>query len=126
MINLFKTKPAQPDWCSHIGGIDYRLNNDFRWESGRKGSGEWVVIPEGFEFQSSVPWWLRWFVSPHRPDLLLAAMLHDYFLEKGYSKAFSSGQWADGARKADAPKWIWFLGHTAVSWWTFPEEKWDA
>ncbi|MBF9042939.1 DUF1353 domain-containing protein [Rhodobacterales bacterium HKCCE4037] len=96
----------------------WRVTRDFEWEAGRKGSGDWVLIPEGYEFESSVPAAFHWFLSPDDPRFLLAAMVHDFMLESGlYGRPQAAAEWYDGARAADAPAWKAKLAYIAVAAW---------
>lgn len=108
------------DWCKPIGGITYITTKPVEWHIGKKNSGHIETIPAGFPFESSVPrlkykWkWLNkllgwfqpfeWFLSPHDPLYLLAACVHDWFLEGGYKPAFAAGEWYDAAMAYHAPK----------------------
>jgi hypothetical protein len=75
------------------------------WELGSKGSGHLITIPIATEFESSVPWGLRWFVSPDDPRFLLAALVHDYMLESGrFGRLQAAAEWFDGAMAGGAPR----------------------
>ncbi len=39
-----------------------------------------VSVPAGFPFQGSIPWWARWWISPHDPRCLEAYAAHDFGL----------------------------------------------
>ncbi len=97
--------------------IDYRLTRLLEWSVGGKFAPRAVIIPAGFQFNSSVPRWLWWLLSPHRPDLLLAACVHDYVLEQGHSRLQAAGEWLDGARAAKAPEWLIKAAGSAVALW---------
>ena len=44
-------------------------------------NGKWVDIPAGFETNfASIPWFVRWLISPIDPTLLYAAAIHDYLV----------------------------------------------
>lgn len=92
------------DWCKPIGGITYITTKPVAWHVGKKGSGLIIKIPAGFEFESSVPRLLWWVFSPHDPQYLWAACLHDWLLENEYKPAFAAGEWYDGAMAYHAPK----------------------
>jgi hypothetical protein len=88
-------------------GLDRRwaLSHDVDWEIGSQGSGRWITIPAGTEFESSVPWALRWFVSPDDQRFLLAALVHDYMLESGrFGPLQAAAEWFDGAMAGGAPR----------------------
>lgn len=74
-----------------------------QWHIGKKGSPYVRVIPVGYEFESSVPWWATWFLDQDDPLFLEPAAVHDWFLEYGYSPAFCDSQWYDACRKTGAP-----------------------
>jgi len=41
-----------------------------------------LSVPVGFEFDVSVPWYLRWLIDPHDDRFLEAASLHDFALHE--------------------------------------------
>jgi hypothetical protein len=82
----------------------HRSTRSIEWEIGHQGSGRWVTIPPR-EFESSVPWWARWFISRDDPRFLLAALVHDYMLESGvYGRPQAAAEWYDGAMAGGAPR----------------------
>jgi hypothetical protein len=99
----------------------YTLFEPLRWEIGLKGSGWSLNIPAGFTFDSSVPRWLHWLVSPDHEPWLLAAAVHDYLLVQGHDKAFAAGEWYRAARamKArDRLSWLVLPAYYGVVLWT--------
>lgn len=95
-----------PDWCEKGVQRDYCMVVDREWHIGWKNSGHLIIVKKGFEFESSVPRGLRWFMSPHDPAFLWPAALHDFILEKipGVRRPFADSQWIDAARSENAPK----------------------
>ena len=88
-----------------------------------------MTVPQGREFESSVPRWLWWAFSPDDPFFLKAACIHDTLLEDGYRQAFADSQWFEAAMSEHAPPlrtWLaycamrgrrfvhWALGHAPV------------
>jgi len=68
-------------WCARLNG-KYRAIRPLRWEIGIKGSGLWVTVPAGFDFDVSIPRAARWFFNPHDYRYLKAAALHDHMLDQ--------------------------------------------
>jgi hypothetical protein len=96
----------------------WRSNKDLDWEVGHKGSGRWIVIPAGKEFESSVPWWARWLFPRDDKRFFLAALVHDYLLEAGiYGRPQAAAEWYDGALAGGAPQWKARLGFVGVAAW---------
>lgn len=96
----------------------WRTTQPIDWEVGRKGSGDWVTIPPGREFESSVPWWAVWYLHPDDPRYLLAAAVHDYMLESGrYGRAQAAAEWFDGALAGGAPTRQAKVAYIAVAAW---------
>lgn len=96
----------------------WRNTRPVRWEVGRKGSGDWITIPAGREFESSVPSFFQWFLHPDDPRFLLAALVHDVMLESGrYGRPQAAAEWYDGARAAHAPVLKSKLAFVAVATW---------
>ena len=102
-------------------GERWELSQPLEWEIGREGS-EWLlVIPPGFTFDSSVPRWLRWLVSPDHEPWLLAAAVHDYLLQSGFDKAFAAGEWYRAAKtkqSSDSKAWLVLPAYYGVVVWT--------
>jgi hypothetical protein len=90
------------DWHRKGGSRGYVTTQRVNWPIGRKKSKHIVTIPKGFEFESSVPSFLRWFWSPDDPTFLLSACIHDWLLEAGYDSDFCDSQWLAAARKSRA------------------------
>lgn len=88
------------EWAERRGEI-YITTKPLAWEIGRKGSALWLRVPVGFAFDVSIPRCLRWIWSPHNPQYLKAAALHDYALIDGWDRvsaaaAFSEALMASG------------------------------
>lgn len=62
-------------------------------------------MPAGFEFDVSVPRWLRWLFDPHRADFHKASALHDHMLTGGWSR-ITAGAEFHNALKADGVRAI--------------------
>lgn len=57
----------------------------FEFHAGDKGSGFLTRCDVGFEFDgTSIPWGMRWLISPSDPDLLQCAAIHDKGFKDGY------------------------------------------
>lgn len=96
-------KPSGLNWVEAAGADQYRVTRPTSWEVGKKGSGLFVQVPAGFQFESSIPRLLHWLVSPHDERLLWSAAIHDWLLENGYGAIFSAGEWYSGALKYRVP-----------------------
>ena len=104
-----------------VGSEKYQCCSPIAWEIGRKGSGWILTVPTDFVFDSSVPKFAQWIVSPHHEPWLLAAAIHDYLLEQGFDKAFAAGEWLRAARavaKRDDKKWLVLPAYYGVVLWT--------
>ena len=87
------------------GARGWIVTAPFVWSLGNKDSAVKVTIAQGYEFESSVPWYARWILNPDDPRFLLAACIHDWLLEGGFRQVSSDLEWWDGARKGGAP-WL--------------------
>lgn len=96
----------------------WRTLDPITWEIGKKGSGLWVTVPAGFEFESSVPRLCWWFFPPDDPRFLKAAAVHDWLLEASYAAAFAAGEWHSAAKSSGAPPVRRYLAFLAVAAWT--------
>lgn len=74
------------DWYLLRSRDKYITCQDLSWELGILGSGLFLTVPSGFEFDVSVPSYLTWAVSRHDKKLLKSAALHDYALELGWDR----------------------------------------
>ena len=80
-----------------IGGIEYKPVKPFSWDVGWEFSGNTIII-QAVPFESSVPWALRWVVSPHHKPWLLAACVHDAMLAMNHPPATAAAEWLVAAR----------------------------
>lgn len=104
-------------WCKKGGARGYVTTRQITWRAGGKHAPSTFIIPTGFEFESSVPTlkifgqklppWaqpLYWIVSPDDPRFLLAACIHDFFLERAaYEVLAAAAEWHAAAKKSKAP-----------------------
>ena len=100
-------------WCVKGGSREYVVVRSFGWWIGMKDSGWMLEIPVGKEFESSVPWWLKWVFSPDDPFFLKAAAIHDALLEMGTRNLFADSQWIEAAMSDHAPAlrtWFAYFG----------------
>lgn len=96
----------------------WRSKESVPWEVGTKGSGNHIIIPAGREFESSVPWWARWYISRDDPRFLLAAMVHDHLLEAGtHGRPQAAAEWYDGALAGGAPMLRAKIAFVAIAFW---------
>lgn len=96
-------KPIVTNWCKPGVKRRYVITRALHWDIGKRGSGWTLNVPEGREFESSVPRWLWWFFSPDDPLFLKSAAIHDMLLEEGYRVQFADTQWIEAARSVHAP-----------------------
>lgn len=82
-------------------GDDYVVLLPLTWDVGRVGSGLTITVPEGFTFDVSVPWYLRWAANPRRPEYHKAACLHDYCLHELQWDRITAGAVFHAGLKAD-------------------------
>lgn len=95
----------------------WRATGSLEWAIGGKHVEHVVTLPAGQEFESSVPWWGRWFINRDDPRFLLAARVHDYLLEHGYGRPQAAAEWYDGTRTSRAPLWKSKIAYIAVAAW---------
>ncbi|MEM1375862.1 MAG: DUF1353 domain-containing protein [Pseudomonadota bacterium] len=90
----------------------YVIGSDLVWEIGKKGSGHFVTVKAGTTFDISAPRWLEWAQSPHDPQVLKAAAVHDQHSREGYDIPFASAEFrraceALGSSRAKAWRLFW-------------------
>lgn len=93
-------------WYGPGRARDYVTLKEIDWTVGGKDSDHQITVPFAFEFESSVPSYLHWLVSPDNPDFLLSACIHDYLLEeKNYEPLAAAAEWHSAAKKSGVPFW---------------------
>lgn len=112
-----------PGWCHQGGSRGWVTARPLEWSLGKKGSPYILEIPEGREFESSVPRWLWWAMSPNDPRFLLSALVHDHLLEEGYRPFFAAAEWYDAARFSKVGKWNAFARSVLVLIFTVAKRK---
>lgn len=103
----------------------YQLDAPLRWEIGSKGSGWFLDLPKGMEFDISVPWWGRWALSPHDKAVLLAAAIHDQLLRLGHDIGFSSAEFRRALlARGQKAWWAWVLFFATLVWTSLGKTNW--
>lgn len=87
------------------------------WESGYIGSGYFIQLDKDTPFDSSVPWFLWFIMSPSDPRFLFAAWVHDTILNEGKDRVTAASDWFHGARAGGAKGLLPKLGFVAVAFW---------
>ena len=107
---------SSPDisWCKQGGSRGWIVVKQVNWEIGKKGSDWDFHVEVGREFESSVPWFLKWVLDPNDPYFLKAAAIHDKLIEEGYRRPFCDAEWLDATRSVKAPKLKRELGNIAM------------
>jgi hypothetical protein len=112
------------DYTAHFAIIPtpnglWALAAPLPFEAGKKGSGLLITVPAGFTTDlASIPRFARWWLNPADARFAKAAIIHDYLLSQGYSKAFAAAVFyeallADGVSRSKA-----HLMFKAVLIWT--------
>jgi hypothetical protein len=102
-----------------VEGADktYELTEDLVWEIGKKGSGLYLYLNKGTQFDITVPKGLQWLQSPHDRILLLAALVHDELLERGFDNAFASSEFRRAAiARGKNSVYAWLLFFLTLAW----------
>ena len=106
------------------GSRGYTTTKEFPWEVGKEGSGLFIYIPKGFEFESSVPSWLPKFImDPDDKRFLLSALVHDYMLRNRFGPVSSGAEWYRAARLSGVGKWSAFIRLLPVLIFTVSRRK---
>lgn len=92
-------------WCKKGGSRGYITVSEVTWSIGVKNGPHVITIPEGREFESSVPLILQTLWSPDDPYFLKAALIHDHLLEGGWRRQSADAQWYEVALSVHAPIW---------------------
>ncbi|WP_347837766.1 DUF1353 domain-containing protein [uncultured Planktomarina sp.] len=93
-------------WYRPSRGVKYLTTKPVEWENGAKGSGHWVRVPEGYEFDVSIPRALWWLLSPRDARFHKAACLHDYCLHVlEFGRVSSAASFSDALKATGVGKW---------------------
>ena len=108
-----------------VGGKrGYVTTQEVPWEIGKPRSGLFLYVPEGFEFESSVPDWLPVSImDPHDERFLPAAMIHDYMLRNRFGAIASGAEWYRAARIKGVGKWDAFIRVLPILFYTVSRRK---
>lgn len=103
---------------SRLGDTDtYRLDAPLVWHVGAKDSGWELVIPTGTTFDITLPFYARPFLSPHDPQVLPAAAVHDELLKRGFDPAFAAAEFRRALKaRGSSSLWGWTLFAATLLW----------
>ena len=95
----------------------YQLDAPLCWDIGAKGSGWQFTIPKGTVFDITIPWFVRWAISPHDTRILPAAAVHDELLKQNFGPAFASAEFFRAAKARGCNTlWSWTLFISTLIW----------
>ncbi len=95
----------------------HKLTAPLVWEIGASGSGWFLEIPAGTEFDVSTPHGLGWAVNPFKREYLLPAAIHDELLRRGHDPAFASSEFRRALRALGVGRaWAWCLFGATLIW----------
>lgn len=97
----------------------YSLLEPIIWDIGFKGNINKEIVPEGFQFDVSIPFLLRWLFDRHNPRYFKASALHDYLLTIGYDRVSAAGAFNHGLKAENIPYLTRFVMTTAVAIFKF-------
>lgn len=108
-------------WCYRVvhTEIDYVVTKSFVHDTGLEG-GDKVLINEGFVFNCSIPWFLRWLLNPHNPRYLRASAVHDKLLMLGMNRRRAGAEFEAALREDGVHGFELFAMWLAVSAYKFP------
>lgn len=101
-------------WCARGTVRRWVTIQEVTWDIGLPNSGWRLAIPSDTGFESSIPRLLHWLIDPDDPRFLLAALVHDVLLERGYKPAFADSQWVEAAMSECAPSLKIKLAYVAM------------
>jgi hypothetical protein len=86
------------------------------WQIGKLGSGLIYTVPEGFNYNVSVPCWLTWAIDPFDRRFMKAAALHDHMLIAGWDRPTAGAIFHDALKADGVGRVKRFAMFTAVVW----------
>ena len=69
-----------PEWCERAGALRYVTLTPYPITLAETGAEPVSTAPAGYPFDASIPWFLRWIISPHDPRVRRASLYHDWLL----------------------------------------------
>ncbi len=96
----------------------YKLNTPITWRIGHLDGPEFIV-PAGFVFDVSIPWWARWAFDPDAPRYLKPAALHDKMLVDGWSRITAGAEFHNALAADGVSVWRRVVMWLAVSLWKY-------
>ncbi len=109
-----------PAIAEPVGGGKYRLASSIVWHVGSP-TGPVYVVPVGFVFDVSVPWYLTWLFSPDDPQFFKAAALHDRMLSEGWSRVTAGAEFHNALAADGVSAWKRLMMWLGVSLWRYGE-----
>ena len=100
------------------GGILFRLTAALAWRVGAL-DGPLYIVPSGFAFDVSVPWFLRFAFDVREPRYLKAAALHDSMLQAGWNRLTAAGEFHEALKADGVSLWRRLAMFLAVALWRF-------
>lgn len=98
---------------------DYILEEDLYWHIMWKNSPfPPLIVPKGYKFNFSSPWWLSWLISRHNRKWLPAAAVHDRLLELGADRSGAAAEFRRGLVARGESNWKAWPMFVAVWLWT--------
>lgn len=100
IMSLYTERPD--DWVtrSTYDEDKYLVVRPLSWRIGKSHPLS-IVVPPGFEFDVSIPWWAAWWAKPDDPRYIAPAAIHDFMLhEMDADRGVAGGVFCD-ALKAD-------------------------
>jgi Protein of unknown function (DUF1353) len=96
----------------------YALDKDIIWRIGCP-TGPLYIVPAGFEFDVSIPWWLYWLFSPHEPKYFKAAAIHDHMLEAGWDSLTAGANFHEALKAENVGLFVRIIMWLGVSFWCY-------
>lgn len=97
----------------------YVILESLVWDIGFKGNPNKEIVPGGFMFDVSIPWYLSWLFNRHNPRYFKASALHDYLLSIGYDRVSCAGAFNHGLKAEGVPYLTRFVMTLAVALFKF-------
>lgn len=97
----------------------YVLLEPITWDIGFKSNPNKEIVPEGYVFDVSIPFALRWLFNRHNPRYFKAAAIHDYLLDIGYDRVSAAGAFNHGLKSENVPYITRFVMTLAVALFKF-------
>lgn len=101
------------------GHVKIILLSDLEWRIGHI-TGPLYVVPNGFQFDVSIPWFFQWLFDPRDLNYAKGAALHDHMIHvSNWSRITAGAEFHNALKSSGVSRWKRLVMFLAVVLWKF-------